>query len=274
MKHLAQKLKSRRGASLLFALLVFFLCLLTGVAALTAAAANAGRYTHLQGEQQQYFSVASALELLQGELDEASKTDGALTVTATYTETQEWSYKPDTPTPGGETTYTLQKNYSYDLKLDPDPDRNYFQDLLLSNCVPTEWWTNSHKSQPTLPSSKQKKEYTIQLDKSSFGSDPPAWADSLYPVSVTVIYGADPGNYTLEMDLSTKDGDAYPLRVVWFGVAETETKTETKTTGEIPSTTPAPPDPDSKGKQETITTLTCTLRWSADNRVVTFEDRP
>ena len=40
MKRISEKLKSRRGASMVFALLVFLLCLLAGTAALTAAFAR------------------------------------------------------------------------------------------------------------------------------------------------------------------------------------------------------------------------------------------
>ena len=71
MKHgLSSIARFRRGASVLIALLVFFLAALSGTLVLTMAASNAGRYTHEKEDQQAYFSVASALELIQGQLDE------------------------------------------------------------------------------------------------------------------------------------------------------------------------------------------------------------
>ena len=68
MKRLVNKLRSNGGATILFAILVFMLCALVGTAALTAAAANSGRYTHIKAEQQAYLSMASAVNLMRDEL--------------------------------------------------------------------------------------------------------------------------------------------------------------------------------------------------------------
>lgn len=68
MRRIGNKLKSDSGVTVLFAILVFMLCILAGTGALTAAAANSGRYTHLKADQQQYLTVSSAVELLKGEL--------------------------------------------------------------------------------------------------------------------------------------------------------------------------------------------------------------
>lgn len=62
------KLKSRRGASIIIALLVLLICVTAGTAALTAAGANAGRYTHMRADQQRYLAVASAARLVRSEL--------------------------------------------------------------------------------------------------------------------------------------------------------------------------------------------------------------
>lgn len=83
MKALRQKLHSRRGASILIALLFFLVCLMVGGVVLTAAAANAGRLTHLRQDQQTYFILSSAVRLLRDDLQGAAytvketKTDGA-----------------------------------------------------------------------------------------------------------------------------------------------------------------------------------------------------
>ena len=253
MKHLAQKLKSRRGASMLFALLVFLLCLLAGVTVLTAAAANAGRYTHLENEQRQYLSAASALALLQSELDAADPVKIEVQRVETYT----WHYDPNAPDTLVDGTTTA---YSWDSPAD-GTGLTWFQYQLFLNSLPDEW---RNKLTANVPPQVDEA-YTVDLDRTAAAL--PAWADSLYPVYVTVK-NADTNPLALEMWLTTKkDGDGgYPVRVLWSGEAVTETTSTTTTTGDLNATT--------SGTRTTTTTLTCTLRWSAENRTVTFEDRP
>lgn len=74
MKRVWKKLHNRSGASLLFAILVFMLCILAGTGALTAAAANAGRFTHLEAEQQRYLTMGSAAGLLRDALSDQTFT--------------------------------------------------------------------------------------------------------------------------------------------------------------------------------------------------------
>ncbi len=69
MKKLLAKLNSRSGASILLALLLFLVCALAGAAAITASASNVGRYSYLEGDQQQYLSAASAAKLIRSQLD-------------------------------------------------------------------------------------------------------------------------------------------------------------------------------------------------------------
>lgn len=63
-----RKLTSRRGASVIIALVVLLVCVTAGVAALTAAGANAGRYTHARQDQQRYLAVSSAVKVVRAEL--------------------------------------------------------------------------------------------------------------------------------------------------------------------------------------------------------------
>ncbi len=60
MKKIVRKFHCRRGASITIAMLLFLLCALAGVSALTMAAANAGRYSHAEEDRQPYYSVTSA----------------------------------------------------------------------------------------------------------------------------------------------------------------------------------------------------------------------
>ncbi len=65
MKHnVIKKLYSRRGATMLIAILVFLIAALSGTIALTMAASNAGRYTHEKDDQQAYLSVISAANII------------------------------------------------------------------------------------------------------------------------------------------------------------------------------------------------------------------
>lgn len=76
MKHIVQR--GRRGASLVLALLIFLLCALAGASALIMAAANAGRYSHMEDDQQPYYSVTSAAMLMIDLLDGATYTSAAI----------------------------------------------------------------------------------------------------------------------------------------------------------------------------------------------------
>lgn len=63
-----QKLHSRRGASMLIALLFFLTAMMVGAVVLTAASTNAGRVVRSRREQQNYLAVASAAELVKEDI--------------------------------------------------------------------------------------------------------------------------------------------------------------------------------------------------------------
>lgn len=104
----AKKLKSQRGASLIFALLVFMLCAFAGSAALVSASANAGRYARLEQDQQQYLSASSAATLLRDELH-GQEIKVELTLRHTYT----WWYVDTTPGDPDHPTYALCSCHEY-----------------------------------------------------------------------------------------------------------------------------------------------------------------
>ena len=68
---LRQKVKSNTGASLAMALLLFLICAVLGALVLTAGSAAAGRFSKLAEQDQAYYKVSSAAELLMTELDGA-----------------------------------------------------------------------------------------------------------------------------------------------------------------------------------------------------------
>lgn len=74
MKRAAEKLNSRRGASLLLALTFVLVCVMVGISILSAAASNAGRTRSNHEEQQLYLSLSSALQLVADDMSNASYT--------------------------------------------------------------------------------------------------------------------------------------------------------------------------------------------------------
>ena len=68
MKRAAEKLNSRRGASILLALVFVLTCVMVGISVLSAAASNAGRTHSNHEEQQLYLSLSSALQLVADDL--------------------------------------------------------------------------------------------------------------------------------------------------------------------------------------------------------------
>ena len=100
---LARKLKSDRGASIIVALLVLLVCVTAGAAALTAAGANAGRYTHMRRDQQRYLAVSSAVKVVRSELAGHSFSATATLKETVDPETLEHAYELQ---PGGERAYS------------------------------------------------------------------------------------------------------------------------------------------------------------------------
>ena len=98
------KLRSKAGASITFALLLFLVCAVLCSVIIVAASAAAGRITRLSQSEQNYYAVTSAAELLKQLIDK--KTVSLVTVvTTTY----------DTPytdgSPGAESTVSTATNY-------------------------------------------------------------------------------------------------------------------------------------------------------------------
>ncbi len=71
MERLREKLKSRRGASILLALLFLLVCMMVASSVLMAAVSNAGKLRSNREEQQKYLTLSSALRLVCGQLGEA-----------------------------------------------------------------------------------------------------------------------------------------------------------------------------------------------------------
>ena len=107
-------LRSRTGASITFALLLFLACAVVGALVLTAGSAAAGRVSNLAQSDQRYYSVSSAAGLLAQELSgKTVKIVQEREVTTNVTT----SYKVDlgstgsVVTPVGESTTTREASY-------------------------------------------------------------------------------------------------------------------------------------------------------------------
>lgn len=74
------KLRSQRGASIIFALFFFIVCAVIGSIVLTAATAAAGRAKDIKKRNQDYYAANSAADLLEHQL---AKPDAKVTLTVT-----------------------------------------------------------------------------------------------------------------------------------------------------------------------------------------------
>lgn len=207
MRRVWGKLKSSAGASILFAILVFMLCILAGTAALTAAAANSGRYTHLKAEQQAYLAVSSAAKLFRDEF-----------VNSKYTATVE-TVKISNPTTVIDTKGDVKdgKIDAADPAKSPSPDLKipkYYKDYLDSAVKVKEGFSSSGTSAPG--------EFTVTFEE----------------IEVKVTCEASGYNLTFTFTL----GDSYKTELTLVGTAnssapEIETKEDTATNTTTTTTT-------------------------------------
>ena len=85
MKKLRTKLRSERGASISYALLLFLVCAVVGSVVLVAATSASGRLSGLAKADQRYYSVTSAAELIRDLYDGAEATAAREEITETIT---------------------------------------------------------------------------------------------------------------------------------------------------------------------------------------------
>ena len=92
MQAIKNKLRSRRGASLTFALLLFLVCAVIGSVVLTAGTAASGRMSQIAEMDQRYYSVHSAASLLVDMMEKASVRVEKTVYTADPTKSDEYKY--------------------------------------------------------------------------------------------------------------------------------------------------------------------------------------
>lgn len=255
MKRILGKLNNTRGASILFALLVFLLCAFAGAAALTAAASNSGRFRHAESDQQQYLSVASAVKLFRQELSTPK-----LVFTRDFVETKDWWYVESNG------VYTLKEEINYDLKStektwsDIAEDGFFLEAILESYCksffeaeyVPSDWYVKKGDPMPEAATAKEliitgKDELEEKLDKVHVQI-----SLDLNTSTMTVKFGAgdDPNKLAYETALLIPIKSSYHI--------ESSVTNSGDSAGD-------------KGTTTTTTTVTLTIEWSDEKATVVNE---
>lgn len=164
MTRIRAKLNSKRGVSIVLALLLLLVCAFAGTAAITAASSNIVRYEESREYQQEYLAVSSAAKLL---IDQIAEGNGK--ISATY--------------PAGNLG---APQYLYDGLVRPNDDTLYFliwddvQDLLYTALyndseVACSWAPDALTLEPYVPDKRQF-EITVEND------------EVFKPVNVTMTY--------------------------------------------------------------------------------------
>ena len=96
MNAMKNKIKSQRGASITFALLLFLVCAMVSSVVIVAATTAGGRMSNLPDIDQRYYAVSSAAELLGKALNEQ-----VVTVIKNRTRTIKYTYNADGTQNGG-----------------------------------------------------------------------------------------------------------------------------------------------------------------------------
>ena len=261
MKRMVEKLNNTHGASILFALLVFLLCAFAGAAALTAAAANAGRFSHAERDQQQYLSVVSAADLLLEEL-----ASPRLEITRTCRETRAWEYdagnnlinQPPVYVPGD----TVVKWYDGDTELTGDfmlkaLVEAYCEGLFEADVVPADWYKPGPP--PGRPACEAKK-LTISAHSDNLKNK----LDDVY-ISVAL----DPETYALTVNLWVGDeADALADEAEPRRVYNTEIRLPAVTAYNMESTVIETSGSGSQGWTVTETKVVFTLEWPSDGALM------
>ena len=109
MQAIRNKLRSRRGASLTFALLLFLVCAVVGSVVLTAGTAASGRMSQIAEMDQRYYSVNSAARLL---IDMMEKADVRVEKTVMTDDSAADSYKYFEKTGDTETEVSITSGFT------------------------------------------------------------------------------------------------------------------------------------------------------------------
>lgn len=229
------------------------LCILAGTSALTAASANAGRYTHLEEDQRKYLSVASAINMFKSEF--AGKKFEA---SFKHTKTESWYWET-----GDDGTKVLKEKKEENLDTTEEAEgdgvvhkfvNEYLKQYFMS-MIPGAF-TDPDEPASVMPETRLRISGNDKL------------ADALTDVYVTLEIDAVSGDliFTFSSGNDT-DGGAYvsTLRIP----AEKEPEMSTP---EVDVQVEGDKNNDYAGSRTVTTTATLTIEWSNDAVVTRVSD--
>lgn len=183
---LKNKLRSNKGATMVFALVALILCVMISAVVIYTAFSNVGRVKKTQSEEQNYLSVSSAVMLFKDSL-EGDSVSYEETHVSTTTIICDENWEPIDPTPGEPTLGTTFDNYAYN-DADALPLNNFL------NQVFEEWakMIDSHSEQ-TL---------SITITDESDPRDLP----NIAPVEAEIVF--DPENMKMTITFCIKDASS------------------------------------------------------------------
>lgn len=238
MKEIRKKLRSERGASITYALLLFLVCAVVGAVVLVAATSASGRLSGLAGTDQRYYSVTSAAELIRDLYDGAKATAAREEITETITP---YTYNGGamTPVPGSSETHLyvdgteITTGYKPDTLIRDAAYRRHFADPAPAYPVIKELSLHEKSSSASFKGVSVKGEAALNEDGSLSVTirsvSPQGNSSEQDEYAVRLLFTAD--ERTVEDD-RTEEGTAQETAISGADYQITTTKTE-KTTWTI-----------------------------------------
>ena len=172
MNRILDKLRSGKGASITFALLLFLVCAVLSAVIVTTASTAAGRMSNMAEADQRYYSVTSACELLKELLDGKTVSIVKVTVTdGTYAGTYTNAGTYMVPNMGAEQASVNYVNADY--KLD-DPDKPILKASIVNAAAYARYNggnNNGTIAEQAIVISGDELEGTAPIIKETMGSD-------------------------------------------------------------------------------------------------------
>ena len=239
MQRVKNKLRSQRGASFSFALLLFLICAVISSVIIVAATASSGRLALIAQMDQRYYAVTSAAALLRDLIDGQ---EVEVTVTHTVTTPDEGEKEERTEKRIGDTLVTDQE--SLDSLLE-----DLANHLVISQAIDPE-------GEEPFVFSDDITRADLSLDLLELGER--RLGDSLSALTVTISQTLYPDG-TLVYELKNAQGKPYTLTMTFLAERSSSTDSETQVQP------PTEEDPEGSLGTTVQTTVTTTkLTWHFD----------